>query len=280
MEKKHHLKPIDIKKIFYEKSPKIAKWIPGFVFRYLKKITHENFLNELIKEDGHLEGLEFTKALIKRFNITIEVKGEDNLPKDGRHIFVSNHPLGGMDGHILMLLIGERYNSYKFLVNDILMALTNMHGVFLPVNKHGRQGVELAKKLDTAFKSDAQILSFPAGIVSRRIKGQIVDLEWQKSFVNKARQYKRDVVPMHVSGTNSKFFYSLANLRKKLGIKANIEMLYLINEAVNNRDKTHIVTFGEPISWETFNTSKRPKEWAKWVKEKVYKLGGVDKLPE
>ncbi len=277
-QQKQHFKPIDIKKVFYNKSPKIARWIPGFIFRYLKRITHENLLNEMIEEDGHLEGIEFSKALIKRFNITIKVEGEENLPEGGRHIFVSNHPLGGMDGHLIMFLIGERYSSYKFLVNDILMALTNMHGVFLPVNKHGRQGVELAEKLDVAFKSDAQILSFPAGIVSRRIKGQIVDLEWQKSFVNKARQYKRDVIPIHVSGTNSKFFYSLANFRKWLGIKANIEMLYLINEAVKNRDKTHIVTFGKPISWESFDTSKRPIAWAKWVKEKVYKLGGVDDI--
>jgi hypothetical protein len=62
-------------------------------------------------------------------------------------------------------------DKYKFLVNDLLMNLKNLHGVFIPVNKHGRQGSELAEKLDTAFKSDAQILTFPSGLVSRRIKG-------------------------------------------------------------------------------------------------------------
>ena len=266
---------LDIKKAFYNKSPKIARWIPGFIFKYLKKIAHEDLLNELIRDYGHLEGLEFSTALSKRFNVKIEVKGEENLPEDGRYIFVSNHPLGGFDGHIIMYLIGQRYSSYKFLVNDILMQLKNMHSVFIPINKHGRQGIELAQQLDEAYHSDTQILTFPAGLVSRRIKGQIIDLEWKKSFITKARQYKRDIIPIHMGGRNTNFFYNLANLRKKLGIKANIEMLYLIDETIKHQNKTISVKFGKPISWETFDSSKRPKEWAKWVKEKVYELNDV-----
>ena len=274
-QKQQQLELLDIKKIFYAKSPKLARWIPGFIFKYLKKIAHENLLNELIRDYGHLEGLEFSTALIKRFNMKIEAEGEENLPKEGRYLFASNHPLGGFDGHILMYLVGQRYGDYKFLVNDILMQLKNMHGVFIPINKHGRQGIELAKQLDEAYVSDTQILTFPAGLVSRRIKGQIIDLEWQKSFVNKARQYKRDIIPIHMGGRNSNFFYNLANLRKNIGIKANIEMLYLIDETVKHQNKTITVKFGKPICWETFNSSKRPKEWAQWVKDKAYKLNGA-----
>ncbi|MDF1550779.1 MAG: 1-acyl-sn-glycerol-3-phosphate acyltransferase [Bacteroidales bacterium] len=270
---------IDIKKIFYGKSPKIARWIPGFVFKYLKKITHEKELNQLINNYGHLKDFEFSAAMIKLFNITITVEGEENLPKEGRYIFASNHPLGGLDGHILMYLVGRKYGSYKFLVNDLLMKLKNLHGVFIPVNKHGRQSLELAQKLDEAYQSDAQILTFPAGLVSRRIKGRIIDLEWHKSFITKAKQYKRNIVPVHMSGNNSNFFYNLGRFRKKLGIKANIEMLYLIDEAYKHKDKHITVKFGKPISWETFDTSKRPGEWAKWVKEISYRLDGVENLP-
>jgi len=275
-EKKKLLEEIDIKKVFYTKSPKIARWIPGFIFKYLKRITHESLLNEMIREIGHLEGLEFSMAVIKRFNVTIKIEGEENLPENGRYIFASNHPLGGFDGHIIMDIVGNKYGPYKFLVNDLLMKLKNLHGVFIPVNKHGRQGVELAKQLDEAFQSDAQILTFPAGLVSRKIKGQIIDLEWHKSFINKAKQYKRDIIPIHVGGRNSNFFYRLANFRKLLGIKANIEMLYLIDESIKHFNKTITVKFGKPISWQTFDTSKRPKEWAKWVKEKAYHLDGVE----
>lgn len=271
-QKNQQLELLDIKKIFYNKSPKLARWIPGFIYKYLKKIAHENLLNELIRDFGHLEGFEFSKALIKRFNISIKIIGKENLPKEGRYLFVSNHPLGGFDGHILMYLVGQRYGDYKFLVNDILMQLKNMHGVFIPINKHGRQGIELAKQLDDAYQSDTQILTFPAGLVSRRIKGHIIDLEWQKSFINKARQYKRDIIPIHMGGRNSDFFYNLANLRKKIGIKANIEMLYLIDETIKHQNETITVKFGKPISWETFDSSKRPKEWAQWVKGKAYEL--------
>ncbi len=273
------LEEIDIKKVFYSKSPKVARWIPWFVFKYLKRITHEKALNEMIRDIGHLEGLDFSTAIIKRFGVNINVEGEENLPEQGRYLFASNHPLGGFDGHIIMYLIGHKYGSYKFLVNDLLMKLKNLHGVFIPVNKHGRQGVELAKQLDEAFKSDAQILTFPAGLVSRKIKGQIVDLEWHKSFINKARQYKRDIIPIHMGGKNSNFFYNLANLRKKLGIKANIEMLYLIDEAMKHQGSTINVKFGKPVSWETFTPKKRPAEWAKWMKEKTYALDGVTSLP-
>ncbi len=273
------LDEIDIKKVFYSKSPKVARWIPGFVFRYLKKITHEKLLNEMIQDIGHLEGLEFSTALIKKFNVSIKVEGEENLPQDGRFIIVSNHPLGGFDGHIIMYLIGNKYGAYKFLVNDLLMKLKNLHGVFIPVNKHGRQGIKLAQQLDDAFQSDAQILTFPAGLVSRKIKGQIIDLEWHKSFINKAKQYKRNIIPIHMGGRNSNFFYRLANFRKMMGIKANIEMLYLIDESIKHFNKTITVKFGKPIKWETFDTSKRPKDWAKWVKEKTYQLDGVESIP-
>ncbi|MEN8121471.1 MAG: 1-acyl-sn-glycerol-3-phosphate acyltransferase [Bacteroidota bacterium] len=272
---KQQLAKIDIKKAFYDKSPKLARWIPGFIFRYLKKIAHEDLLNELIRDYGQLEGFEFSAALIKKFNINIKLEGDENIPKEGRFVFVSNHPLGGFDGHIIMYLVGQRFSSYKFLVNDILMQLKNMHSVFIPINKHGKQGAKLVQQLDDAYQSDSQILSFPAGLVSRQIKGKIIDLQWKKSFIIKAKNSKRDIIPIHMGGRNSNFFYNLANLRKKLGIKANIEMLYLINETVKHKNKTITVKFGKPISWETFDSSKRPEGWAEWVKGKVYELNGV-----
>lgn len=279
MSKEHNVTEFNIKQIISDKNPSLAKWIPRFIIKYLEKIGHQDLINELIENYGHLQGFDFSEAMIKRFNIDINVKGDKNLPKDGKYIFVANHPLGGFDGHILMYLIGKRYGSYKFLVNDILMNLKNMKNVFIPVNKHGRQGVDFAAKIEDAYKSDAQILSFPAGLVSRKIKGQIVDLPWHKNFITKAKQYKRYVIPIHISGCNTNFFYKLGQIRKTIGIKANIEMLYLIDETVKHENKSFTVSFGEPISWKTFDNSKRPAQWAKWVKEKVYKMDNVDKIP-
>jgi len=267
-------KEIDVKELFYDKNPKLARWLPGFVYRYLRRIIHQDFVNEIIRDYGHLKGYDFTVAMLDLFNIKLNVKGEENLPDKGRFIFTSNHPLGGLDGHVIMYLVGKKYgpNKYKFLVNDILMNLKNLHGVFIPVNKHGRQGSELAERMDTAFSSDDQILTFPSGMVSRKIKGKIVDLQWQKSFINKAKQYKRDVIPIHMTGNNTNFFYRFYKLRKFLGIKSNIEMLYLIDETYKHRNKHITVTIGKPIPWQTFDTSKRPIEWAEWVRAHVYKM--------
>ncbi len=275
------LKEVNIKEIFHDKNPKLARWIPGFIYRYLKRISHEDLVNEIIRDYGHLRGYDFSVAMMKYFNVTIKVEGEENLPEDGKYIFASNHPLGGFDGHIIMYLIGKKYgpDKYKFLVNDILMNLKNMGDVFMPVNKHGRQGSLLAEQLDEAFKSDVHILTFPAGLVSRKIKGKVMDLVWHKSFINKARQYKRDIIPIHMGGGNTKFFYRLYKFRKFLGIKANIEMLYLMDETYKHRNKHITVKFGKPISWETFDKSKRPNEWAKWVKEIVYKMDNIENVP-
>jgi putative hemolysin len=219
--------------------------------------------------------------MLKFFHLTIELIGEEKLPDDGRCIFAANHPWGGLDGHIAMVMIGKKYgkDKYKCLVNDLLMNLKNLHGVFIPVNKHGKQDSMLVEQLDTAFKSETQILTFPSGLVSRKIKGQVMDLEWKKSFINKAKQYQRDIIPIHMGGENSNFFYRLYRFRKAIGIKANIEMLYLIDETYKHRGKHITVTIGEPIPWQTFDRSKRPLAWAKWVKDKVYKLGGVAYVP-
>lgn len=270
---------IDIKKIFYTKNPKLARLLPGFVYRYLKRIIHEDFTNEFLLKHGNKNDLEFVNASIKDFNVSIEVEGEEKIPREGRFIFVSNHPLGGFDGLVIMHVIDRYFKKYKFLVNDILMNIKNLAGLFIPINKHGRQDTKTAEELDELFRSDTQLLTFPAGLVSRRIKGQIVDLEWHKNFITKAKQYQRDIIPIHMSGRNTNFFYRLYTIRKFLGIKAALEMLYLADETYKHKNKKLRVKFGDPISWKTFNNSKRPSEWAKWVKEKVYELDGITSIP-
>jgi len=280
-ERNKNFKEVDVKELFYEKNPKLARWIPGFIYSYLRKVAHQDWINEMIRDYGHLKGYEFSAAMLEFFDLKIEIKGKENLPDEGRYIFAANHPWGGLDGHIIMVIVGDQYgeDKYKFLVNDLLMNLKNLHGVFIPVNKHGRQGSELADRLDSAFKSDTQILTFPSGLVSRKIKGQVMDLEWKKSFINKAKQYQRDIIPIHMGGENTNFFYRLYRFRKSMGIKANVEMLYLIDETYKHRGKHITVTIGEPIPWQTFDKNKRPLAWAKWVKDKVYKLGGVESVP-
>ena len=275
-EKKGFLQ-IDVEDVIRSKNPSLAKAIPGFLLNYIKRIVHQDDLNLILRNLGHLKDLEFINSTLEFMGITYRVFGSENLPLTGRHFFVSNHPLGGLDGLVFTNELGKHYRSIKFPVNDILMNLENLSGIFLPVNKHGGQAKSAIRQLEETYASDSQILYFPFGLCSRKKNGKVQDLVWHKSFITKAVQHKRDVVPAFISGRNSNFFYNLSNFRKSLGIKANIEMLYLPDEMFRQKEKDIILVFGKPIPWQTFDNSKSPAEWAEWVKTKSYELESMIK---
>ncbi|MDR0332045.1 MAG: 1-acyl-sn-glycerol-3-phosphate acyltransferase [Dysgonamonadaceae bacterium] len=265
---------IDIDGILRAKMPRHYKLIPRFLINYLKRTIHQDEINGVLDRNSDVEGVAFMKRLVdKEFNIKIKIEGEENIPIEGRFVFVSNHPLGGMDGICLSAFLGEKYEGkIKYLVNDILYFLKPLQPIFVPINKHGSQAKDSAQAINEAYASDDQVITFPSGMVSRKQKGKIRDLTWHKSFVMKAIESKRDMIPVYFSGQNSNFFYNLANIRKMLGIKFNIEMLYLPDEMFNSKNKTFTITFGKPIPWQTFDKSKTFVEWAQYVKEMVYSL--------
>ena len=264
---------IDIKQVLAQKAPKASRKIPGFIVDYLIRTVHETELNDILTRYHDKEGVEFMKCLVDYFDLKLNLIHEENIPTDGRFIFASNHPLGGLDGICLSSIIGSRFNgNIKYPVNDLLLYIPTLRSIFLPINKHGAQGKENARLLEEAFASDNQIITFPAGLCSRKMNGKIQDLEWKKSFIQKAVQYKRDIIPIYFDARNSHFFYNFARIRKALGIKMNFEMIYLPDEMFKSKHKTFNIYFGKPIPWQTFDASKKPLEWAEWVKNKVYKL--------
>lgn len=263
---------VDVEKILADKNPKIRRLLPGFVIRYLKRIVHQDDINEILRNFAHLRGAEFNDAALGFMGIRYRAFGVENLPRGGRNIFVSNHPLGGLDGMVFMSELTKHFPAIKFPVNDILLYIENYGDIFLPVNKVGSFGREAAQLMEKAYASDYQLLNFPAGICSRKIKGVITDLPWQKSFIVKAVQHQRDIVPCYFAGRNSSFFYNLANFRTAIRLKMNLEMLYLVDEMFRQKGKNIDVYFGEPIPWQTFDRSKKPQEWAEMVREKTYNL--------
>ncbi len=273
MENNDRIKPIHIEEVFKSKNPRMAKMIPGFVYRFLKRLIHEEGINEFIERYGDRKGLAFANGMVEYLQVTYDVIGEEHLPEaDGRYIFVSNHPLGGPDGVILISFLGKHYPRLKFPVNDILLNLKNLNDIFLPINKHGGMAKEAVTAIEEAYASDAQMIMFPAGLVSRKTKEGIRDLTWQKSFVAKAVQHRRDIVPIFISGQNTNFFYRLANFRKRIGLKANLEMLCLPDETFKKRGQHLTIHIGTPIPWQSLDRSRKPAEWAELIKGKVYDL--------
>jgi len=257
---------IDIKTLFMEKNPRFAKMIPGFVYHVIKKILHLKEINEIIDKYGQMRGMEFIKNVIDYFNVSQKTIGLENIPKEGRFIFASNHPIGGFDALLLMDNVYKKKGDLRFVVNDVLMKIPQLKDLFLPINKYGKNNKKDVQLLEEQYKSDLQILIFPSGLASRKIKGKVTDTTWKPHFIKKSIQYQRDIIPVHISGQNSNFFYSLAHLRKFLHIKPNIESFLLPNESFRQKSKKLTLSFGKPIPYKTFTKGKSLKNWAKEVK--------------
>ena len=269
-------KTIDVRQILRGKMGAKAKYVPGFIVKWLERILHQDEVNGFLWDNRDRTGVEWLESCLKYLDTTLDIVGEENLPcsDDGRlYTFVSNHPLGGQDGVALGAILGRHYGgNFRYLVNDLLMNLPGLAPLCIPINKTGRQSRNFPAMVEAGFRSDNHILMFPAGICSRRIDGTIHDLPWKKTFISKSVETHRDVVPIHFGGRNSDFFYNLADTCKRLGIKFNIAMLYLADEMYKNRHKTFRVAIGKPIPWQTFDKSKTAMEWAKYVQDIVYKL--------
>lgn len=277
MEKyKEKINQIDIEKVFEEKNPRVFKILPKFIISYLKRVIHQDDLNGILINNPNSYNVEFGDICKDLFKVTSSSVDLDSIDKNGRYLFVANHPLGGLDGIIFLTEVGKRFDKIKFPVNDILLKLGRFNDIFVPINKHGGQAKQAAIQIENSFASEAQMLYFPAGLVSRKQGKVIQDLEWKPAFVKKAIKHKRDIVPVFIEGNNSKFFYRLSKIRKLLGIKANIEMLYLVDEMFKFKNKNVNLTFGKPISWQSIQKEGSTKNWAQKIKETVYSLSKIN----
>ncbi|MDE5732687.1 MAG: glycerol acyltransferase, partial [Bacteroidales bacterium] len=174
---------LDLESIIRSRAGKKAKYIPQFIIEGFKKMAHQDFINGYLKE-GYM-GVEFCENCLRYLDVNVSVEGLENLPKDSsRYTFVSNHPLGAIDGVTLGMVLGKHYDgNIKYLMNDLLMNIKGLRPLGIPINKLGSQGRNLPKLSDEAFRSDSHMLLVPAGLCSRKIDGKIQDIPWGKAFV-------------------------------------------------------------------------------------------------
>ena len=269
-------KTINIDKILSDKMGAKAKFVPSFLVKWLKHIIHEDEVNQFLWESRGISGTEWLTECVRYLQMTLQIEGLENLPAkdDGKlYTFVSNHPLGGQDGVALGSIIGQHYDGkFRYLVNDLLLNLPGLKPVSIGINKTGKQSRDFPRMVEAGFQSDNHMLMFPAGLNSRKIHGKIHDLEWKKTFITKSVEYHRDVVPIFFGGRKSNRFYRIAHFSDTYLKKVNIAMLFLVDEMYKNVGKTFRVAIGKPIPWQTFDKSKTPMEWAKFVEDKVYEL--------
>lgn len=269
-------KTIDIEEVLRGKMGAKARFVPRPLVSWLKRIVHQDEVNAFLWDNRHLTGTPWLEATVRYLQMTLHLKGEDNLPdkNDGRlYTFVSNHPLGGIDGVALGSIIGRRYDDrFRYLVNDLLMNLPGLAPLCVPINKTGKAGRDFPQLVKATFESDNHVLMFPAGLCSRRQDDGIIrDIPWTKTFITKSVDAHRDIVPIHFSGHNSDKFYRLARFSDRY-LPFNLAMLYLVDEMYKNVGNDYEVTIGKPIPWQTFDQRHTPMEWAKIVQDRVYEL--------
>ncbi len=263
---------IDVGKVLKEKSPALARLLPGPVVNYLRRTVHEKELNRYLAAYGELPTLEFIRACLAEMRITCRIEGMERLDPAGRYIFASNHPFGGVDGLMLAQEVAKTFGEVRVVVNDILMNLAPLAPIFIPVNKHGRQNPRYAALYNEAFASPMPIITFPAGLCSRRIRGEVKDLPWKPNFIRRAVADRRDVAPVYFEGELSNFFYRLSNIRTALGIKANIEMLYLVDEMFRQQGRDFTIRIGEPVPWQRIDDGSRPAVWSEEIRRRAYAM--------
>jgi len=269
-------KTIDLEKVLSAKLGKKMRWVPRPLLGWLRRIMHEDEVNTFLWDNRDKTGTPWLEACVEFLDMRLELVGTENLPAkdDGRlYTFVSNHPLGGIDGVALGSIIGRHYDGkFRYLVRDELMFLPGLAPLCIGINKTGRQSRTFPARIEAGFTSDNHMLMFPAGICSRRMGGTIHDLAWTKTFVAKSIEYGRDIVPIHFGGENSPRFYRVANACKRLGLKVNIAQLFLVDEMFRNKHKTFRIAFGKPIPWQTLDKSRTHKQWAQHIEDIVYTL--------
>ncbi len=264
---------VDVKRLIASKNATAAKWIPGFIIRYIEKILHQDEVNEHFNNTKGFTPHEFSQATMKKFDIKVKVHGTENViqPPKGV-IFAANHPLGGFDAVAIISVLKDIRPDLMFIVNDFLLSVASLKDRFIGVNKVGKNAAESLQRVDQQFASDTATFIFPAGLVSRKVNGEIKDLLWRKTFISKAKKYQKPIIPVYIEGRLTDRFYRLANFRKKIGLKFNIEMLYLVDELFKQEGTTIHIIIGEPIGPEVYDSSKSDIEWSAWTKEQVYAL--------
>lgn len=270
---------IDVDAVLRERLPRHYRLIPKALIRWVERVVCQRQMNEMLEANRGRRGADFCRGVLEHLDVTYSVEGQENLdPGNPRVIIVCNHPLGGLDGMMLIDYVTRRYGRpIRFLVNDLLMAIEPLSDVFLPINKHGSQSRQGAAEIDAAMESDAPIIIFPAGLVSRKgQKGRIADLEWRTTFINRAIKHRRDIIPAYFSGRNSKFFYNFAKLRTKLGLKFNIEMIRLPREVFRASGQRFTIRFGAKIPFATLRGGSQARSEADGVRQACYSMESRD----
>jgi putative hemolysin len=269
---------LDVEKVL---GPKLMKKLPRFAVNFFKRRIHQDEINDCIMHAEHYKGAGFFDEALNYVGITFQIRGEENLDPGKKYLFAGNHPLGGPEALIIGSVFRRIYgDGFKVPVNHLLANLKPLNEFFVPVRVYGsNRNRELGEQIADMFRSDYQVLVFPAGMCARKIKGKVTEMPWKKMFITQSRKFERDVVPIHISGFNSRRFFFFTKLSMFLKLKFNLGMIFLVDELFNKKGQEFVVTFGKPVPYTTFDKTKTDLQWAAEIKDQVEALSKDNGCP-
>lgn len=240
----------------------------------LMKLLKISTLNDIYDRNKHLSDVEFLNAILDEFQIKFEIPEEDlkRLPKEGAYITISNHPLGGIDGILLLKLMLEREPNFKIIANFLLHRIDPLKPYIMPVNpfenhKDAKSSVVGIKETLRHLSDGKPLGMFPAGEVSTYKDGKlVVDKAWEEGAIKVIRKAQVPVVPIYFHAKNSRFFYLLS----KLG--STFRTAKLPSELLTQKDRIIKVRIGKPISVAEQNEYKTLDEYREFLRKKTYML--------
>ncbi len=243
----------------------------------LMKVLKISTLNKIYDRNKHLGELEFLNAILDEFQIKFEIPEEDlkRLPKDGAYITISNHPLGGIDGILLLKLMLEREPNFRIIANFLLHRIEPMKPYIMPVNpfenhKDAKSSVVGLKETFRHLADGKPLGMFPAGEVSTYKDGKlVVDKPWEEGALKVIKKANVPVVPIYFHAKNSKLFYSLSKLNDTL------RTAKLPSELLTQKNRVIKVRIGKPISTTEQKEHKTISEYGEFLRRKTYMLANA-----
>lgn len=241
---------VDIKYEIIKKFPNLQNKPPIIkrpLLKIVRKLVHEEKINEFLCSNNHLQGFEFTEAVLEYFKFDFSYSSNDieNIPSTGRVVIIANHPLGGLDALCLLKLVGKIRKDVKIIANDFLAGVNSLDSLFIKIdNFKNRQSKDNIKKIYNALNNEEAIIVFPAGEVSRMSAQGIRDGKWQKGFLKFATRTNSPIVPVLLEAKNSKTFYTLSALNK------TFSTLLLSDEMYKQNNKNIKIKIGKIIPHE------------------------------
>ncbi|MDX1796831.1 MAG: GNAT family N-acyltransferase [Hydrogenovibrio sp.] len=263
---------IDIRKTILEKSPNFEKKLGAKqLINFLKKITHQEEINQFVLENQHLKGFAFLDKSLAHFNFSYQIDNRsfNHIPSEGRVIIIANHPIGSLDGLALLKLIRSVRPDVRIVANQILNEVEPFQSLFLTVDNMGEKASHKAtfKAMLKSLENDEALIIFPAGEVSRIRPNGVRDSKWKTGFLKLAEKTQAPILPIYIDARNSALFYGLSTIYKPLGT------LMLVKEMFNKNDQTIHFHVGSMIPWKSIKNSRfNIKQTAQLLRKHIYRL--------